>query len=481
METRRAGRPSFASSATSRGRARARAAASRCGGAARAARARRRRDPLDRRRGLRHREAELRVGLAGRDLLVRLAAHVRRDADQHRPGALRRGPLGSQPLEAVDVVEVVDHDQADAGARAPSAARRSDWALPCMHDPLGSKAGAQREVQLAGGGDVTPEALLREQRHHGGAGKRLRGEDDLEVVVAGPRAGLDERARARAQVILGDDVGGRAELARQLDHVAAADLQAAALVEPAAERVDVREALSRWPFAAIIACGARPPSDGGSPTGGTFGRLSPRLRQSRRWRRNASSFGKDSGLQARMVLTMFLLGLVYVVLVGALIAAGASAVLIVVIAVVLFAFQMFASDKIALASARRARGLPRGGARAARRSIERLCVQADLPKPRVGVIETPDAERLRDGALAEVGDGLRDARHPEPARARRARGRDGARAHARDQPRRDGDDGGELLRDDRGVHHPLRLLLRRRLRRRAGGPRRQRGGETSSW
>ena len=35
---------------------------------------------------------------------------------------------------------------------------------------------------------------------------------------------------------------------------------------------------------------------------------------------SASSFGKDTGLQARMLLTMFLLGLVYVVFVGVLFA-----------------------------------------------------------------------------------------------------------------------------------------------------------------
>ena len=41
--------------------------------------------------------------------------------------------------------------------------------------------------------------------------------------------------------------------------------------------------------------------------------------------RRHSNFGKDGGLQARMLLTMFLLGLVYVVFVGVLFAAGAGA------------------------------------------------------------------------------------------------------------------------------------------------------------
>lgn len=100
-----------------------------------------------------------------------------------------------------------------------------------------------------------------------------------------------------------------------------------------------------------------------------------------------SSFGKDTGLQARMLLTMFLLVLVYVILIGALIAAGASGVLIVVIAVVLFGFQMFASDKIALASLG-AKEVSPAEQPELHGTIERLCVQADLPKPRVCVMNT---------------------------------------------------------------------------------------------
>ena len=51
-----------------------------------------------------------------------------------------------------------------------------------------------------------------------------------------------------------------------------------------------------------------------------------------------------------MVLTMFLLGLVYVVLIGALVAAGAAAVAIVPIALVFLSLQLFTSDKIAMAT-----------------------------------------------------------------------------------------------------------------------------------
>jgi heat shock protein HtpX len=101
-----------------------------------------------------------------------------------------------------------------------------------------------------------------------------------------------------------------------------------------------------------------------------------------------SSFGKDTGLQTRMLLTMFLLGLVYVVLVGALFAAGAGAVMIAVIAGALLFFQLFASDKIALATLGAKEVSPQEEPEL-HGIIERLCVQADLPKPRVCVMDTP--------------------------------------------------------------------------------------------
>ena len=54
----------------------------------------------------------------------------------------------------------------------------------------------------------------------------------------GARPARPRTARARgAQVVLGDDVGRRAELARQLDRVAAAHLEPAGLVEAAAEGI----------------------------------------------------------------------------------------------------------------------------------------------------------------------------------------------------------------------------------------------------
>ncbi|MFI4992552.1 MAG: zinc metalloprotease HtpX [Solirubrobacterales bacterium] len=103
--------------------------------------------------------------------------------------------------------------------------------------------------------------------------------------------------------------------------------------------------------------------------------------------RNRSSFGKDRGLQARMLLTIFLLGLLYVVFVGVLFAAGAGAGVIVVVALLLLLLQLFGSDKIAMATMGVKEVTPAQEPEL-HGIIERLCVQADLPKPRVCVMET---------------------------------------------------------------------------------------------
>jgi heat shock protein HtpX len=100
-----------------------------------------------------------------------------------------------------------------------------------------------------------------------------------------------------------------------------------------------------------------------------------------------STFGRDTGLQARMVLTLFLLGAVYAVLIGVLFAAGASGVTILVVAAGLLAVQFFASDQLALRSMGAHEVSPQEAPQL-HALIERLCVQADLPKPRIYIMET---------------------------------------------------------------------------------------------
>jgi heat shock protein HtpX len=104
-----------------------------------------------------------------------------------------------------------------------------------------------------------------------------------------------------------------------------------------------------------------------------------------------NSFGRDTGLQARILLTIFLLGLVYAILIAALIAAGAGAITIAIVAIGLFALQLFTSDKIALRSMGAQEVGPGDGpeARTLHAIIERLCIQANVPKPRVAIAQTP--------------------------------------------------------------------------------------------
>ncbi len=100
-----------------------------------------------------------------------------------------------------------------------------------------------------------------------------------------------------------------------------------------------------------------------------------------------TEFGRDPGLQFRMILTLFLLGALYVVFAGALFAAGANGVLILVICGGLAFFQLFTSDKLAL-HAMGAREVTPQEAPELHAMIERLCIQADLPKPKIAVAQT---------------------------------------------------------------------------------------------
>jgi len=98
-----------------------------------------------------------------------------------------------------------------------------------------------------------------------------------------------------------------------------------------------------------------------------------------------TSFGKDTGLQLRMTLTLFLLGLVYALLVGVVFASGYTFLLVFVAG--MFLLQVFASDKLAL-HAMGAREVTPQEAPQLHAMVERLCVQANLPKPRVAVANT---------------------------------------------------------------------------------------------
>jgi heat shock protein HtpX len=88
-----------------------------------------------------------------------------------------------------------------------------------------------------------------------------------------------------------------------------------------------------------------------------------------------------------MVSTMFLLGLLYVVFVGVLLSLRINAVFVVVLAGGLLIAQWFFSDKIAMA-AMRAREVSPQEAPQLHAIVDRLCVLADMPKPRVAIADT---------------------------------------------------------------------------------------------
>jgi heat shock protein HtpX len=103
--------------------------------------------------------------------------------------------------------------------------------------------------------------------------------------------------------------------------------------------------------------------------------------------RGMARMSRDLGLQVRMLLTMFLLGLLYVVLVVALLAAGTGMVTMVVVVAGLALAQLFLSDKLAL-RAIGAHEVSPADAPGLHAMVERLCVQADLPKPRIAIAQT---------------------------------------------------------------------------------------------
>jgi heat shock protein HtpX len=100
------------------------------------------------------------------------------------------------------------------------------------------------------------------------------------------------------------------------------------------------------------------------------------------------TYGRDAGLSLRMLFTSSLLGLLYVLFALVLFyVLNAGLVLMLVIVGGIALFQYFTSDKLAL----RASGAKVVGPDEAPQlhaMIERLCAIADLPKPRVAVIDS---------------------------------------------------------------------------------------------
>ena len=100
----------------------------------------------------------------------------------------------------------------------------------------------------------------------------------------------------------------------------------------------------------------------------------------------------DHGLDVRMFITGLGLVLLYAVLVTLLLRFGVSMVLVIVIGVALLFSQYYFSDKIAMFSMRAHEVTPQQEPRL-HEIVDRLCLLADMKKPRVGVaeIDVPNA------------------------------------------------------------------------------------------
>jgi heat shock protein HtpX len=100
------------------------------------------------------------------------------------------------------------------------------------------------------------------------------------------------------------------------------------------------------------------------------------------------AYGRDAGLSLRMLLTTSMLGLLYVLFALVLFyVLNAGLVLMLVIVGVIAFVQYFTSDKLALRAAG-AKVVERDEAPKLHDMVERLSAMADLPKPRVAVIES---------------------------------------------------------------------------------------------
>src|SRR6476620_2665023 len=100
------------------------------------------------------------------------------------------------------------------------------------------------------------------------------------------------------------------------------------------------------------------------------------------------NFGRDAGLTIRMLTTTALLGLLYVIFAVVLLNVlnvGVVPMLVIVIGIAVF--QYYTSDKLALAASG-AKIVSAEEAPELHAMVERLCAMANLPKPRIAVVDT---------------------------------------------------------------------------------------------
>jgi heat shock protein HtpX len=102
---------------------------------------------------------------------------------------------------------------------------------------------------------------------------------------------------------------------------------------------------------------------------------------------STSRIRPDHNLTARMTLTIFLIGALYVGVMAALIASGINAGAVIVIALIVLFCQYWFSDRIAL-YAMHGRVVTPEEAPELHGVVDRLCALADMPKPKVAIADT---------------------------------------------------------------------------------------------
>jgi heat shock protein HtpX len=122
-----------------------------------------------------------------------------------------------------------------------------------------------------------------------------------------------------------------------------------------------------------------------------------------------------------MLITLVLLGLVYAIFAAVLLSAGAGVGILVVVIGGLALAQLFLSDKLGLA-AMGAKQVSPEEAPGLHAMIERLCIQADLPKPKVAIADHPMPNafamgRSQKSAVVCVTTGLMDKLEPHELEA----------------------------------------------------------------
>ncbi|HST90171.1 MAG TPA: zinc metalloprotease HtpX [Ktedonobacterales bacterium] len=128
----------------------------------------------------------------------------------------------------------------------------------------------------------------------------------------------------------------------------------------------------------------------------------------------------DVGLSMRMLLTMFILGAVYIVF-GAVLFRYGYGLLFVPLALIIGVAQFFFADKIALASMG-AREVDESEAPELHEMIGRLAMQADLPKPKIALVNSsiPNAfatGRDKNHAVVAVTTGIYNKLNPQELEA----------------------------------------------------------------